>query len=295
MVGLVTIVDADQRHSAELAAGLLDRGYSVRIADSLDTAVHILSRERVDLLLSALRVGDSDGLELVRFASEHSPHTTVVVMGVDLTSQDRKRCAAMGVTQLLSKPFSVDTVSKTVSGILRRASASSPPDLTLLDTLQLMHMGHRSISIYVGRTGRIDMQDGEIVHAVSGQEVGRRALVRVLASTNEAVRTGPMYDQQQTIFMSFSALMIQAMKAIGHVGPGSSQVALTELMRRRAPEASARLDRHLGTRRSAKTAAIVAVIALACGVAYVWLLDRHPVRPTQDDARLDAGLHTADP
>jgi len=86
------------------------QGYEVVTATSCAAGLAAVARERMQLVISDLRLPDGDGLDVVRAArGAADPPTVIVVTGYP--SAERRRAAlAAGATTFLAKPFVAATL-----------------------------------------------------------------------------------------------------------------------------------------------------------------------------------------
>ena len=74
----ILIVD-DEKHTRDGLRRLLEDHYDVYIAADIAGAVDVLEREPIDLLLTDLRLGSEDGMQLIERALNMS-HPPICVM-----------------------------------------------------------------------------------------------------------------------------------------------------------------------------------------------------------------------
>ena len=60
----ILIVD-DEKHTRDGLRRLLENDYDVYVAGDITSAMNVLEREHVDLLLTDLRLGPEDGMQLI--------------------------------------------------------------------------------------------------------------------------------------------------------------------------------------------------------------------------------------
>lgn len=80
------------------------------VADGKQAMVE-LERERFDLLLTDLSMPGLDGYALAAMVRERWPHMPVVAATASVTLQERERCQAAGMTQVLTKPLSLEALA----------------------------------------------------------------------------------------------------------------------------------------------------------------------------------------
>ncbi len=99
---------------------LLKAGYDVKGVHSGEKAIESLKDEDFHLLLTDLRMGGIDGLELLRQAKRLRPDMEVVVMTAYATVKTAVTAMKEGATDYLAKPFDKDELLLTVERTLER-------------------------------------------------------------------------------------------------------------------------------------------------------------------------------
>jgi two-component system response regulator PilR (NtrC family) len=105
----------------ELLSIVLKReGYEVLLAESGAQAVAVLERQRVDLLISDLRMPDMSGVDVLRAAKEVDPELAAIVMTAYASTETAVEALRLGACDYLSKPFDVDELKILVRHTLER-------------------------------------------------------------------------------------------------------------------------------------------------------------------------------
>jgi two-component system response regulator HydG len=90
---------------ATTAMLLRDAGYAVTEAEDGAAAVHRVSGETFDVVLTDVRMGAVDGMEVLRATLEIAPHTQVIVMTAYGTIEAAVEAIRRGAYDYLAKPF----------------------------------------------------------------------------------------------------------------------------------------------------------------------------------------------
>jgi len=114
----ILIVD-DEKHTRDGLRRLLENDYDVYLAADTAGAMNVLERERVDLLLTDLRLGTEDGMQLIDRALK-MPHPPISIMmtaygSVDTAVEAMKR----GAYDFVTKPLNLDKVEMLIARALR--------------------------------------------------------------------------------------------------------------------------------------------------------------------------------
>src|SRR6202048_3144710 len=106
---IILIVD-DEKHTRDGLRRLLEKDYDVYVAGDIASAMNVLEREPIDLLLTDLRLGGDDGMHLIDRALK-MPHPPICIMmtaygSVDTAVEAMKR----GAYDFVTKPLNLDKV-----------------------------------------------------------------------------------------------------------------------------------------------------------------------------------------
>jgi two-component system response regulator HydG len=103
--GRLLVVDDQKNMRATTAFMLRQAGYSVSEAEDGTAAIQRLGTEPFDAVLTDLRMGAVDGLEVLRNAAELSPQTQVIVMTAYGTIESAVQAIRQGAYDYIAKPF----------------------------------------------------------------------------------------------------------------------------------------------------------------------------------------------
>ena len=114
----ILIVD-DEKHTRDGLRRVLENDYDVYVAGDIDSAMNVLEREHVDLLLTDLRLGREDGMQLIDRALK-MPQPPICIMmtaygSVDTAVEAMKR----GAYDFVTKPLNLDKVEMLIARALR--------------------------------------------------------------------------------------------------------------------------------------------------------------------------------
>ena len=99
------VVDDQRNMRTTLSMMLRSAGYEVDEAGDGDEACEKARDEAYDLVLTDLKMGGRDGIEVLRFVKEHSPLTEVIVMTAYGTIESAVEAMRMGAYDYIQKPF----------------------------------------------------------------------------------------------------------------------------------------------------------------------------------------------
>ena len=169
------LVDDDEVFRRRLARAFRDRGWDVREAGDLGSALRAAEEETPEFVVVDLRLPDGSGLEAVRCLKALDATTTIVVLtgyGSIATALDALR---LGAAHYLTKPAAVDDL---ITGFAR--ATSGPEDVTVAspdptaDTPSLARVEWEHINRVLTDSG------GNISEAARRLGLHRRSLQRKL-------------------------------------------------------------------------------------------------------------------
>ena len=101
----VLVVDDQRNMRATTALVLRDAGHAVVEAEDGDAAIRRVGGEYFDVVLTDLRMGAVDGMEVLRAALELSPNVQVIVMTAYGTIESAVEAIRRGACDYIAKPF----------------------------------------------------------------------------------------------------------------------------------------------------------------------------------------------
>jgi two-component system alkaline phosphatase synthesis response regulator PhoP len=139
MAQRILVVD-DDREIVRLVCAYLERsGYEVLTAYDGETALHMLRRERPDLMLLDLMLPGRDGLDVTRAVrgDTHLAALPIIMLTARVENHDKIVGLELGADDYVSKPFNPGEVVARVRAVLRRAhgEAAQPSILKVGDVV----------------------------------------------------------------------------------------------------------------------------------------------------------------
>ncbi|HFZ2392457.1 two-component system response regulator GlrR [Klebsiella aerogenes] len=158
------LVDDDPGLLKLLGMRLVSEGYSVVTAGSGPEALRVLTRERVDLVVSDLRMDEMDGLQLFAEIQKAQPGMPVIILTAHGSIPDAVAATQQGVFSFLTKPVDKDALYKAIDDALEQSSPAtderwrqaivtrSPQMLRLLEQAGMVAQSDVSVLI-IGQSG----------------------------------------------------------------------------------------------------------------------------------------------
>ncbi|MBW1811522.1 MAG: sigma-54-dependent Fis family transcriptional regulator [Deltaproteobacteria bacterium] len=116
----ILLVEDDAPQRKTLAGFLRKSGYSVLEAESAKVAKLTAADQEVDLLLTDLRLGGPDGIELLQSLKSNLPDLQALVLTAYGTVDDAVRAMKAGAYDFISKPVDLDRLEALVVKALER-------------------------------------------------------------------------------------------------------------------------------------------------------------------------------
>jgi two-component system response regulator PilR (NtrC family) len=104
----ILVVDDESSLRDMLRIVLRRDGYDVLVADNGRAAIDVLQRERVDLLLSDIRMADVSGVEVLKAAKELNRDIIAFMMTAFASTETAVEAMRLGAVDYFTKPFSMD-------------------------------------------------------------------------------------------------------------------------------------------------------------------------------------------
>ncbi|MEW5984452.1 MAG: sigma-54 dependent transcriptional regulator [Acidobacteriota bacterium] len=118
--GRILVVD-DEASLRELLDIMLRReGYAVLLAEDGRTALSILEREPVDLLISDIKMPDISGVEVLREAKRLDPDIVGIMITAFASTDTAVEALRLGAYDYISKPFDIEELRAKVRNAMER-------------------------------------------------------------------------------------------------------------------------------------------------------------------------------
>ncbi len=116
----ILVVDDEKSMREFLAIMLKKEGYDVVLADGGESALDVLRREQVDLVVTDVRMPKTDGLAVLKAAKDLSPNTVVLVITAFASTETAVEAMKLGAYDYITKPFKLDEIKLIVANALER-------------------------------------------------------------------------------------------------------------------------------------------------------------------------------
>jgi CheY-like chemotaxis protein len=232
---LVIDGDAVSRRFVELALGR-DPDLQVEAATDSASALEILSKTPVHLILADTDFADANGLQFYRRLSQEKRLRSVpfVFLSADARVTTKVVAFNAGVDDYLTKPCdgaellarvkALIARQRRVTNVLRTHGYALAGDLSALsfpDLISMLELGKRSGTVSIASRevmASVYLDAGQVVHAMFGSLVGASAFVWLMAREEGHFEFTPgpcpIEPHRRTIHESVQSLMIEAARVI---------------------------------------------------------------------------------
>ena len=182
------LVDDDPSLLKLLGMRLTSEGFRVTTAESGAEALRLLHRERMDLVLSDLRMDEMDGMALFAEIQKFQPGMPVIILTAHGSIPDAVAATQQGVFGFLTKPVDRDALYKAIDEALAQSSPSvdeswresivtrSPIMLRLLEQANMVAQSDVSVLIN-GQSGTGKEVLAQAIHGASPR--GKKAFIAI--------------------------------------------------------------------------------------------------------------------
>ncbi len=220
----VLAVDDDETARRNLVLALAREGCEVVTAASSREALERLEAREFDVLLTDLRLGQGDGMELLERTRARWPDTRVVVITGYASIPSAVEAVKKGAFQYLAKPFAIEELRSTV----RRA----------LDGRASIKGTKGSVLCFAGPPGTGKTSVGRAIAQALGRRFSRISLggirdeadIRGHRRTYAGAKPGRVIEEIRRVESSNPVLMLDELDKLGREVKGDPASALLEVL-----------------------------------------------------------------
>ena len=118
------LIIEDEEDICYLLSGILKRkNLHTSYVTSLFAAKKILSEQNPDILFIDNHLPDGFGIDFISTIKQGHPSTKIVVITAHNTSDDKAKALKQGADYFIGKPFSSETITKTLDILLQAGTA----------------------------------------------------------------------------------------------------------------------------------------------------------------------------
>ncbi|MBM4256397.1 MAG: UDP-3-O-[3-hydroxymyristoyl] N-acetylglucosamine deacetylase [Deltaproteobacteria bacterium] len=135
----ILVVDDEEKIRSTLRGVLSDEGYRVLDTDGTPNVLDMVAMQRPRLVLLDIWMPQVDGIELLERLKAQEPELPVIVMSGHGTIETAVRATKLGAADFIEKPFSLETLLRSVHRATGRTTSGSLPDNGPTAGLEEMH------------------------------------------------------------------------------------------------------------------------------------------------------------
>jgi CheY-like chemotaxis protein len=224
----VLLVDADPEESTVLELRMVEQGFDVKTARSVEAARKLASAEDADfdLVVCELELPDADGLAFLSEARKE-PWGRDMPWVVHTQKQGRteaNRAFELGAMDFVAKPVQADVLVAKLKAMLDQWStgrgakgvSGSLREMGLPDIVQVLFHGRKTGRLNVrsgGKNGEIHFLEGNIANAIVGDVTGAPAFYALLKFAEGDFALDPGFIPPKRLMVESSeALLLEGMR-----------------------------------------------------------------------------------
>jgi CheY-like chemotaxis protein len=226
--GHVLVVDPEITPEASLLLRLANEGYSTETVRTAREAAERLAKGGVDLVVSEIELGETDGLKLCLMLKQWPLLATIPM--IILTGNDDPQlpaeCLNAGADDFFLKPPDLEVLSLKIRRMLMKNVDSTSPrgvhgslsEMNTVDFLQSLSAGEKDVEVVLERgqeRGRIFMRAGTVIHAELSELQGEEAFYAMVPWEEGEFRILPCAAfPPQTIQVALESLLIEGFRRV---------------------------------------------------------------------------------
>jgi two-component system alkaline phosphatase synthesis response regulator PhoP len=166
----ILVVDDDREIVRLVRAYLEQSGYEVLTAYDGEMALHILRRERPDLMLLDLMLPGRDGLDVTRVVRGDAGLAAMPIIMLTARVEDHDKIVGLelGADDYVTKPFKPGEVIARVRAVLRRAQGEASPARVIQAGGILIDLDRHQVQVE-GQTVHLTPTEFGLLHALAEQ------------------------------------------------------------------------------------------------------------------------------
>jgi response regulator RpfG family c-di-GMP phosphodiesterase len=225
---LALIVDTDPEESTVLELRMIEQGFEVHVARSVEAALKQLKDGGIEVVVSEIDLGPRDGFGLLQEARQQAwgKQLPWVFVTRRTARQDADRAFELGADDYVTKPISGDLLVTKLKQIMERRGRSgtargvsgSLQEMGLPDIVQVLWHGRKTGSLKIQApegNGEIHFVEGQVYNALFGKKRGADAFYAMVALQVGDFAVDPSFmATQRVIEESPEGLLLEGMRRL---------------------------------------------------------------------------------
>jgi DNA-binding response OmpR family regulator len=129
----ILVVDDDKNTRLLFKTVLESENYTVFTADNGATALEVMDREHIDLVVLDIMMPQMDGYEFTKTLRETWNTLPILMVSAKQLPEDKKQGFLVGTDDYMTKPIDVEEMLLRIKALLRRAQIASERKITVGD------------------------------------------------------------------------------------------------------------------------------------------------------------------
>lgn len=189
MINDILIIDSDQTMLKTLTGLLNGQGGFLNVHAVTDgkQALEVLQKIPVRIVITAIRVYNIDGLELVARISKGYPFIKIIVMTNNAWPLLRAKISKFPSTVYLDQTHDISMLTNRVFTELQIDYGGRVRGINLSSFLQMMELESRTCTLKItskDKTGYLWLKNGQLIAAKSKNSTGKEAALKIIAWKN---------------------------------------------------------------------------------------------------------------
>ena len=223
--GAVLVVDDEALFRQSVTDALTVVGLTVVQAEDGVRALDVLTKQRVAVMITDLKMPMMDGFELLSRMLNQRLRVPTIVLTAFGTPEMHARVLASGALAYMDKPVDLDDLVAKVHKLLSQDPIGHVEGVTLPGLLQLIELERKTCTLYIttggGKFGVLGFIDGRIVSAKYGGRVGLDA-AKVIAGWNDvSVDIDPRRPELENVTASLVSILMESAVDADDTGRGA--------------------------------------------------------------------------
>ena len=127
----ILVVDDDKNTRLLLKAVLEAESYTVFTADNGESALDMMDREHIDLVVLDIMMPKMDGYEFTKILRENRSTLPILMVSAKHLPEDKHRGFIVGTDDYMTKPIDEEEMLLRIKALLRRAQIASERKMTI--------------------------------------------------------------------------------------------------------------------------------------------------------------------
>jgi twitching motility two-component system response regulator PilG len=180
-------------------------------------AASVLSRFKVDLIVTDIEGPDSDGFQLMAYLKKSGLREIPVIAVTTANSPEViTMLEQVGVADYVKKPFVLLELLEKMLDVFDESSKALMSDFTVPNFLQALKMEKKTCTLKInakGKVGQLHVENGELVDAETDALTGDRAAIEILGWENTKLKVEALSSNKKRIEGTIMHLLMLAAHA----------------------------------------------------------------------------------